>query len=92
MLSGIKLTNVPFFSFVSCSWSSLVILPLENSTFLTFPSRKDFMQKYEERAFTALIPTPFKPTDFLNTLESYLAPVFIFDATSITLLRGIPLP
>ena len=38
----------------------------------------------EERAFTALVPTPLSPTDFLNALESYLPPVFILETTSTT--------
>ena len=42
----------------------------------------DLILKYEDKALTALEPTPFNPTDFLNTLESYLAPVFILDTTS----------
>ena len=35
---------------------------------------------------------PFKPTDFLNALLSYLAPVFILLDTSTTLPRGTPRP
>ena len=56
------------------------------------PSRYDWMKKLDDKAFTALIPTPFNPTDFLKALESYLPPVFIFDDTSRTLSRGIPRP
>ena len=33
-----------------------------------------------------------RPTDFLNALESYLPPVFIFETQSITLPNGMPLP
>ncbi len=43
-------------------------------------------------AFTALVPTPFRPTAFLKALESYLPPVSIFETTSTTFPRGIPLP
>lgn len=49
-------------------------------------------QEITTQAFTALIPTPFKPTDFLNALLSYLAPVFILLDTSTTLPRGTPRP
>ena len=41
---------------------------------------------------TALMPTPFNPTDFLNATESYFAPVFIFEAHSSTLPNGMPRP
>ena len=63
-----------------------------NSTTLLLPSLIDFILKYEDRALAALVPTPFKPTDFLNTLESYLAPVLILETQSITFPSGIPLP
>ncbi len=43
-------------------------------------------------AFTALIPTPFNPTDFLKALLSYFAPVFILLETSTTLPSGTPRP
>ena len=56
------------------------------------PSRKASILKLIDNAFTALIPTPFNPTDFLKALESYFAPVFIFEATSINLPNGIPRP
>ena len=69
-----------------------MIAPFENSTNLLLPSLIDLILKYEDKALTALEPTPFNPTDFLNTLESYLAPVFILDTTSTTLPKGIPLP
>ena len=46
----------------------------------------------DDKALTALIPTPFRPTDFLNAFESYLPPVFILEETSFTLSRGIPRP
>ena len=38
------------------------------------------------------MPTPFSPTDFLKTFESYLAPVFILETQSISFPSGIPLP
>ncbi len=45
-----------------------------------------------ERAFTALVPTPLSPTDFLKARESYFPPVFILETTSTTLPNGIPRP
>ena len=53
---------------------------------------KCLILKYDDKALTALDPTPFKPTDFWNASESYFAPVFIFAAQSISLPNGIPLP
>ena len=50
------------------------------------------MIKLDDKAFTALIPTPFSPTDFLKALESYLAPVFMREETSSSFPNGIPRP
>ena len=52
----------------------------------------DELSKLSDKAFTALIPTPFKPTDFLKASESYFAPVFILDEASTSLPKGIPRP
>ena len=57
-----------------------------------FPSRNAWISKWSDSAFTALIPTPFRPTDFWNASESYFAPVLIFAAQSISLPNGIPRP
>lgn len=43
--------------------------PWLNSATLAFPSRTDFTLKKFERAFTALVPTPFRPTDFWRLLN-----------------------
>ena len=51
--------------------------PFANSIALVLPSRNAWTSKNEESALTALIPTPFNPTDFLNASESYFAPVLI---------------
>ena len=91
-LSGVKLTVVPFLPEFSCISSSLTTKPFENSTSLLLPSLIDLILKYDDRALTALDPTPFNPTDFLNTLESYFAPVLIFETTSTTFPKGIPRP
>ena len=44
------------------------------------------------KAFTALVPTPLSPTDFLNARLSYLPPVLIFDTQSTTFPNGMPRP
>ena len=46
------------------------------------PSRQAMISKWDERAFTALMPTPFRPTDFLKASPSYLPPVLILAAHS----------
>ena len=56
------------------------------------PSRTLQMKNSVERALTALMPTPLRPTDFLKALESYLPPVFILDDTSTSFPRGTPRP
>ena len=47
-------------------------------------------QEIAAQRITALIPTPFNPTDFLKALLSYFAPVFILLETSTTLPSGTP--
>ena len=47
---------------------------------------------FEDNALTAFVPTPLRPTDFLNALVSYLPPVFILETTSTNFPNGIPLP
>ena len=87
-----KVISVPFFltDFSSSNWS--VKTPHWKLANFDFPSLIDSTVNEEDKAFTALVPTPFKPTDFLNALESYLPPVFIFETTSISFPNGIPLP
>ena len=91
-LSGENNTFVPFFCGVFSKGKSFTTSPLVNDTFLSSPSLMDSTEKSAESAFTALVPTPFKPTDFLKALESYLPPVFILETTSFTFPRGMPLP
>ena len=45
-----------------------------------------------DKAFTALVPTPFNPIDFLKASLSYFPPVFILETTSTTFPKGIPRP
>ena len=92
MVSGINVISVPFLSVESTSLKSSVIRPCENSAIFALPSRIDFTLKNSESALTALVPTPFKPTDFLNAFESYLPPVFILETASTTFPKGIPRP
>src|SRR5690606_40997512 len=87
--SGMKDTLVPFLLEVSSRSSLLLRFPCSNSAEADLLSLVDSTLKYEERAFTALVPTPFKPTDFLKALESYFPPVFILDTTSTTLPKGM---
>ena len=90
--SGTKDTLVPFRLDVSFNNSSLVKLPCENSAEALLLSRVDSTLKNDDNAFTAFVPTPFNPTDFLNALESYFPPVFILETTSTTFPNGIPRP
>ena len=45
-----------------------------------------------ESALTALVPTPFRPTENWKTSSLYLPPVLIWLTHSITLPRGMPRP
>ena len=90
--SGLNTTFVPFLLDDSIIGSSLLISPYSKETFFNFPSLTDCTSKREDKAFTALVPTPFNPTDFLNALVSYLPPVFILETTSVTFPKGMPLP
>ena len=90
--SGLNSTSVPFFSFEEVNLCSFINSPLLNSAVLDCPSRKAVTLKLIDNAFTALVPTPFNPIDFLNASLSYFPPVFILETTSTTLPNGIPLP
>ena len=87
-----KETLVPFLLDVSSKNSSLSKLPCENSAEADFPSLVDSTLKKVDKAFTAFVPTPFNPTDFLKAFESYFPPVFILETTSTTFPSGIPRP
>ena len=85
-------TAVPFLSATPLSLVSEISSPAAKRTVRASPSRTLRIVNALESAFTALMPTPFSPTDFLNAFESYLAPVFIFEATSTSLPSGMPRP
>ena len=89
--SGMKETNVPLgsspFPFFFCFNT-----PLSNTACIYSPSLQEVISKYDERAFTALVPTPLSPTEYWKASLSYLAPVLITDTHSMSLFRGIPLP
>ena len=87
-----KVMDVPSLAVDGATLWSLVMEPLLNSATLICPSRMDSTLKKELKALTALVPTPFKPTDFLKARESYLPPVLIFETQSITFPKGIPRP
>ena len=90
--SGTNVILVPLRREVSSRNSSSFKVPRSNSAEADLLSRVDSTLKYSESAFTALVPTPLSPTDFLNARESYLPPVFILETTSTTLPNGIPRP
>ena len=92
MSSGMNDTFVPFRLDESSIKSWLIRFPCSNSAEADLLSRVDSTLKNDDNAFTAFVPTPFRPTDFLKAFESYLPPVFIFETTSTTLPSGIPLP
>ena len=69
---------------------STVSWPLENSSALVSPSRQAWISKKSESALTALMPTPLRPTDFLNASLSYFAPVLIWAAQSNSLPERNP--
>ena len=62
--SGVKTTKVPFGSFVSISSVSEIFIPQKIQQISFFLLRYEVTLKEEDRAFTALTPTPFSPTDF----------------------------
>ena len=56
------------------------------------PQTKFVTSKALDRAFTALVPTPFSPTENWNTSSLYLPPVLISLTQSISLPSGMPRP
>ncbi len=90
--SGRKFTFVPFRRPDSSTSDSKVKSPVENSAAFNLFSRTDSTLKKEESALTALVPTPFNPTDFLKARVSYFPPVFILETTSTTFPSGMPRP
>ena len=92
VLSGVNTTKVPLASVVLVSLVSSISCPFLKLADLCFPSLKAVTKKSSLKAFTALVPTPFKPTDFWNALLSYFAPVLILLTTSTIFPSGIPRP
>ena len=90
--SGMKRTFVPFRFEVSKGPSSEIKFPASKVAVFNKLSLLEETSNIEESAFTAFVPTPLSPTDFLNALLSYLPPVFILETTSTTFPSGIPLP
>jgi hypothetical protein len=66
--------------------------PWLNSMAAGLPSRKAWISKNSLKAFTALMPTPLRPTERLKTSLSYFAPVLICAAHSMSLPSGMPRP
>ena len=63
------------------------------------PSAALLMQPYafqydkaRRKRVTALRPTPFIPTEAVNTAVSYLPPVLSFDTASTSFPKGMPRP
>ena len=92
VVSGVKVTLVPFLLELSRGAASSIKFPASKVANLERLSRFDSTLKADDKAFTAFVPTPLSPTDFLKARESYLPPVFILETTSTTLLNGIPRP
>ena len=67
-------------------------MPCEKVTVRASPSRTERASNRLESMFTALTPTPFRPTVFLNAEPPYLPPVFISLTAAASDLRGIPRP
>ena len=61
--SGMKLTKVPLGSVVLPFFTLPTCTPFSKVAVAYSPSRYDVTVKYDERAFTALVPTAFKPTE-----------------------------
>ena len=59
---------------------------------MNFPSRKLTTSNSEDRAFTAFVPTPFRPTENWNTSSLNLPPVLTLLTQSMTFPSGMPRP
>ena len=57
-------------------------MPFEYSNVNDSLSLIDWILNIFDNAFTAFVPTPFRPTDFWNTSVSYFPPVMILDTQS----------
>ena len=67
-------------------------MPWAKVAALKQPSRTDLTVKDSARALTALVPTPFSPTENSKTSLPYFAPVLIRETQSTTFPKGIPRP
>ena len=90
--SGVKRTSVPEAVAVSLPRSSETSRPRRNFAVRYFPSRQLVTSKSPERALTALVPTPFSPTENWKTSSLYFPPVLIWLTQSTSLPRGMPRP
>ena len=84
--------KVPFFSSVCSSQRSPCSIPLAKVTSWARPSRTERAVNSLESMFTALTPTPFRPTVFLKAEPPYLPPVFISETAAVSELSGMPRP
>ena len=84
--------DVPFLSSVFLILSSTTVFPFSNWACFISPSLKDSIWNFVDKAFTALSPTPFNPTDFWKASESYFPPVLIFETQSIRIIRENQIP
>ena len=84
--------KVPFFSCTPLSQRSLCSIPLAKVTVWASPSRTERAVNSLESMFTALTPTPFRPTVFLKASPPYLPPVFISLTAAESDFRGMPRP
>ena len=71
---------------------SFLSLPTLNDASANCPSRWLRTRNVFERALTALVPTPLRPTLNWNTSSLYFAPVLILETQSTTLPSGMPRP
>src|SRR4030042_1823621 len=90
--SGTNSTYVPLVSFGADPVFFVFIFPWEKTASAHFPSRYAITLKYDERALTALVPTPLSPTENWKTSSLYFAPVFMTDTHSTNFPRGMPRP
>ena len=84
--------RVPLRLVVDSTFASSVSSPSSKPARFIWPSRTLSTTNSVLSAFTALVPTPFKPTDFLKARLSYLPPVLIFETQSTTFPSGMPRP
>ena len=84
--------KVPSGSVARRRFSTFCFLPRRKRAYFERPDRQLSTSKASDSAFTALVPTPFSPTENWKTSSLYLPPVCIFDTQSTTLPKGMPRP